>query len=226
MQVLILSYLSIDILLCLFQSDVHVTVQACQHTWTQRNPHHHDVIGFNLEALSIRKSASQCGNCAWLPCIAALDDCHDVMFINCAMKNVSVDAKNTIGLHLKFSSLKSKVKNSHFCARFWEAWGVKAWRRRERKRKRKGERNGERDRLLIPFHVLSPSFTHPCHAKQASWGRKGGGGGFFRFALGCSNHWAMNHLPWAYSTDRRDWIRRKTILFRRTFGPHGLHQQY
>ena len=47
------------------------------------------------------------------------------MLIDYAMKNASVDAKNTIGLHLKFSSWKAcKVKNSHFCARFWEAWRV------------------------------------------------------------------------------------------------------
>ena len=38
------------------------------------------------EALCIRKSTSQCANFAWLPCIAALADCHDVMFIDCTMK--------------------------------------------------------------------------------------------------------------------------------------------
>ena len=77
-----------------------------------------------LEALCIRKSASQCGNFAWN--IAALADCHDVMLIDCAMKNASIDAKNTIGLHLKFSSWKAcKVKNSQWCARFCEAWRVK-----------------------------------------------------------------------------------------------------
>ena len=33
---------------------------------------------------------------------------------------------SSFGLHLKFSSWKaSKVKNSRFCARFWEAWRVK-----------------------------------------------------------------------------------------------------
>ena len=57
------------------------------------------IATLTLEVLCIRKSASQCGNFA---CIAALDDCHDVMLIDCAMKNASVDAKNTIGLHLKF----------------------------------------------------------------------------------------------------------------------------
>ena len=40
-------------------------------------------------------------------------------------ENASVDAKNTIGLHLKFSSWNAcKVKNSHLCACFWEAWRV------------------------------------------------------------------------------------------------------
>ena len=79
---------------------------------------------FTLEALCIRKS--QCGNFAWLPyaCIAALADCHDVMLIDCTVKYASVGAKNTIGLHLKFSGWKAcKVKNS-LCARFWEALRV------------------------------------------------------------------------------------------------------
>ena len=74
---------------------------------------YHGVL--TLEVLSIRKSACQCGYFAWLLCIAVLADCHDVMLINCTMKNVSVNAKNTIGLHLEFSSWKAcKVKNSHF----------------------------------------------------------------------------------------------------------------
>ena len=72
-----------------------------------------------------KRKKNQCRIFAWLPCIAALADCHDVMLIDCAMKNASVDARNTIGLHLKFSSWKAcKVKNSHLCARFWEAWRV------------------------------------------------------------------------------------------------------
>ena len=61
--------------------------------------------------MHIRKSASQYGNFAWLPCIAAsiaaLVDCHDVMLIDCTMKNASVDAKNIIGSHLKFSSWRA-----------------------------------------------------------------------------------------------------------------------
>ena len=61
-------------------------------------------------------------------CIAALavSSCHDVMLLDCTMKNASVDAKNTIGLHLKFSSHKSmQSEKQPFCARFWEAWRVK-----------------------------------------------------------------------------------------------------
>ena len=49
----------------------------------------------SLEALCMRKSASQCGYISWLPCIAALADCHDIVLIDCALKNASVDAKNT-----------------------------------------------------------------------------------------------------------------------------------
>ena len=72
------------------------------------------VWSLTLEALYIRKSAFQCGNVAWLPCTAALPDCNHVMLIDWAMKDVSVDAKNTIGNALEVFKLKSKVRNSHF----------------------------------------------------------------------------------------------------------------
>ena len=50
------------------------------------------------------------------------------MLIDCAKKNASVDAKNTTGLHLKFSSWTAcKMKNSHFSARFGEAWRDPTW---------------------------------------------------------------------------------------------------
>ena len=47
------------------------------------------------------------------------------MLIDCAMNNAPVDAKNTTGLHLKFSSWRARgVKNSPFGVRFCEAWRV------------------------------------------------------------------------------------------------------
>ena len=111
---------------------VRILTSEYHHRTLRKKPATSEIIilecsfPLTLAALCIRKSASQCGYFAWLPCIAALADCHQVMFIDCAMKNASVDAKSTIGLHLKISSWKiRKVKNSHFCARFWEAWRAK-----------------------------------------------------------------------------------------------------
>ena len=61
---------------------------------------------------------------AWLPCIAALADCHDVMLINCAMKTHVCRCQEHHRVAFEVFKLKSKVKK-RFCARFCKASRVK-----------------------------------------------------------------------------------------------------